>query len=133
MLVHLPSPSRPTTSLIALVCHRLAACSGQQADQELCTVPCKHLAHIFLSFSKESEREQDDSGISHGFITKCRKQVFAAMQGCDNQWSFESPVWLRGFHITARSGRREGRSSVLYLFEKRHLPGTCCLQYWEIL
>lgn len=134
MLVHLPSPSRPTTSLKALVCHSLATCSGQQADQELCTAACRHLAHIFLSFRRERERQQGDSGISHCFITKCRKQVFAAMQGCDNQWSFEPPVWLRAFCITARSGRREeGRSSVLYFFEKWHLPGKCWLQYWEIL
>lgn len=120
MLVHLPSPTTPTTSFIALAYHRLSACFGQQADQEPCTAACRHLARIFLSFSRESEREQGDSRISHDFITKCRKQGFAVMRGYDNQWSFESPVWIRAFHITAKSERRE---------EGRSLENGTCLEH----
>lgn len=129
------------TSPISIKTHHLnSTCLSQlgsllwAASRSRTLFCCMQASCICLSFHRASKREQGDSGIPHGFITKHRKQVFAAMQRYNNQWFFESPVWLRAFHITAKSGRKgAGRSQVLHLFEKWHLPGTCCLHYLEIL
>lgn len=81
MWVHLPSPSRPTTS-IALVCHSLAACSGQQADQEPCSAACRHLASASVSIGQVKENRVIQGfpmalspSIGNRFLQQCKGTI----------------------------------------------------------